>query len=136
MLRFPPQLRSFTAALLAVLWGATPVLFLAHGEHVHRYCAEHRAFEEAGTADAAGAPADAAKDGLSSAMPGLAVGGEHLACPLLRAAAGAVPVPAPSAGPAEAAAPREELAVRAEAPAFAPLAVLDSAPKASPPLAA
>ncbi len=43
-----PQLLRACAAALAVLWLALPLVELVHaGEHAHRFCAEHQAFEEA-----------------------------------------------------------------------------------------
>jgi hypothetical protein len=131
MRSLPPQLRTFTAALLAALWALTPVLFLAHGEHVHRYCAEHRTFEEAGEAGRDAAE-DAAQEGLAEAMPRLAAGGEHVGCPLLRTAE-RVPLLPALARVAAMEAVEVHGPVAGATRARSPLAVLDTAPKASPP---
>jgi hypothetical protein len=40
-------LQSYTAALLVALWALQPVVTVLHAqEHAHRFCPEHRTFEE------------------------------------------------------------------------------------------
>ena len=41
--------KQLIAAVLAVLWMATPLSALFHSRHVHRYCPEHQSLEEAGS---------------------------------------------------------------------------------------
>ena len=44
-----------TATLLVVFWAAQPVLAIAHAQaHAHRYCPEHQAFEDAPRGTGAG----------------------------------------------------------------------------------
>ncbi|MCP3057360.1 hypothetical protein LXT21_01060 [Myxococcus sp. K38C18041901] len=71
------------AATLAVLWLALPLVGALHsGEHAHRYCAEHRAFEEL---DDEGLLASFARPGTESAVAladGEAGGDSHARCAL------------------------------------------------------
>jgi hypothetical protein len=86
MLRRTPQLLRACAAALAVLWLALPLVELLHvGEHAHRFCAEHHAFEKL-EGEAPQAPSLAAREaerGAAEALESAAGTGEaHEQCPL------------------------------------------------------
>ncbi len=134
-----PGLGRATATLLVVLWAVQPVALWVHaGEHTHRYCAAHRTFEEGqprGGGEALGM-ASPTLPGLREAPPPAseaAAARAHDACGL------------PTCGPRDPALPGDVTALQARAtvtrppsagPPVAPappLAVLDTAPKASPP---
>jgi hypothetical protein len=128
-------LARFTATALALLWCLQPLLLVAHASaHAHRFCAEHGAFEE-GAPSLSEAPGSSRPQwrGAEEALP--AEGAQeagHQECPT--AVASGPEVPWPSAGTALllTAAPLP-LRLSAEAPRFAPVALLHLAPKASPP---
>ncbi|MFB1479752.1 hypothetical protein [Corallococcus sp. RDP092CA] len=136
MLSRAHSLARLTAMLLIALWGAQPLGLALHLEqHAHRFCPQHQTFEEdARRANPAlsrfteRAPVVASATAGGTDAPGL----NHETCPLLTAApqvealvAGAfVPAPACVESNHPATAPPRS---------FAPLAVLDTAPKASPP---
>jgi hypothetical protein len=111
---------------IALLWAAVPILDDAHAGNGHRYCAQHQALEELPAfGPARSEPADNA---LSTAPDGLAA--EHRACPFALATAGSV---GRETTATVAAAPVSD--APATPPAAPPpgAAVLDLAPKTSPP---
>ena len=119
-----------TAVALALLWGLAPLLSAAHADdHVHRYCAEHGTFEEAGAASAK--PSSSAHDALHA----IADNGEpldHVTCPVAHLGSrNALVVEldtavAPTASELRTSMCRSELG-------HGPIAHLLLAPKASPP---
>ena len=119
-----------TSALLALVWITAPVAALFHGMvEVHRYCAEHRGFEEGATA---ARTSDSRADGHTQASGEASDhAGEHQACAFTAAWRSDQTLRAPDLQVA----PAPELApaapVSLEAPRLAD--VLDSAPKTSPP---
>lgn len=136
MLSRAHTLARLTAMLLVALWGAQPLGLVLHVEqHAHRFCPQHQTFEEDARRANPSLYRFAERVSVIASIPRAvadASGLNHDTCPLLTAAPQAT---APLAG--------ETLAVTAcvesnhppTAPprSFAPLAVLDTAPKASPP---
>jgi hypothetical protein len=126
--------RLIPAVVLAALWLVGPLLGLVHGlEKRHSFCVEHGAFEEAAAATA-GAPASHPGDVAGPEAP--AGEQDHDGCAFSPFAAGAA---APSLAPllAVQAPALPALALPAPAvPPAPPLAILDVAPKSSPPSAA
>ena len=122
------------APLLVVLWVVQCLLALQHaGEHAHRYCAAHSAFEEAPVSlEQAHAPGEGVAVEKRTA-PVAETSGHELCAFLLFGEREAVVVgTAPTWLPVSAA-PLHVPAVPALASAWSPLSVLDTAPKASPP---
>ena len=136
MLSRAPTLARLTAMLLVALWGAQPVGLSLHVEqHAHRFCPQHQTFEE----DARRTNPTLSRftdrvPTLASMPPQVAdaPGLNHETCPLLTAApqaealfAGCVPQVSTvvERGHPATAPPRS----------FAPLSILATAPKASPP---
>jgi hypothetical protein len=136
MLSRAHTLARLTAMLLVALWGAQPLGLALHVEqHAHRFCPQHQTFEEDARRASPGmsrfterAPVVASIPPAIADAPGL----NHETCPLLTATPRGealltsevvlVPACVEQAHPATAP-PRS----------FTPLAVLDTAPKASPP---
>lgn len=136
MLRGMPQLLRACAAALAVLWLALPLLELLHaGEHAHRFCAEHQAFEEL-EGELPRAPSLAAQEaepGGAEALESAArTGDEHEQCPLAwaepRRAWLLVSASTPLTGE-----PQEVRPLRRTVWPGAAVPLLALAPKASPP---
>jgi hypothetical protein len=134
---FLPRLCRATAMLLVALWAVQPVATWVHSsEHIHRYCAEHQAFEEGGsrTEGARGVVA-ASSAQLTAGTTALDESGPrpHERCNL--PACGARVSVLPAVGMHLPAPPLEARAVAPPARSVPapPLAVLDLAPKASPP---
>ena len=118
------------ATLLALLWLALPSLQVLHGEHAHRYCAEHRAFEEVAPEDTEPAVAFAASGTALSVTDAEAA---HSACALLGAQRGAGWAPRSAEVSESRAALLVPLRPGGRVPVAPPLAPLVTAPKASPP---
>ncbi|RYZ35016.1 MAG: hypothetical protein EOO71_37075 [Myxococcaceae bacterium] len=136
MLSRAHTLARLTAMLLIALWGAQPLGLTLHVEqHAHRFCAQHQTFEE----DARRANPSLSRfaeraPAFAPVSPAVAdaTGPNHETCPLLTAAP---QMGAPFAQDVLRAASGVESHHPATAPprSFAPLAVLATAPKASPP---
>ena len=111
---------------IALLWAAVPLLEGAHAGNGHRYCAQHQALEELPASGAA--RSEPAATGFSVAPEDLAA--EHRACPFAVATAGSICTETTAT---VAAAPASD--APATPPAAPPpgAAVLDLAPKTSPP---
>jgi hypothetical protein len=125
-----------TATLLVVFWAAQPVLAIAHAQaHAHRYCPEHQAFEDAPRGTGAGLGTLSTDRGTVELRSPVFVEAHrplHEECavltgstretltgpPLSLVVLTCLEVSRPATAP-----PR----------AFSSLAVLDTAPKASPP---
>ena len=126
--------RYLTLALTA-WWVLTPVATAAHAmRHAHRYCAEHRAFEEG-----RGAALGPERDGGSSQSPVVlpsdsSRGVEHLRCAVAPPAARDVCITADHRAAAAPDVARVTLAV-AWRSHYPPIAHLALAPKSSPPRA-
>lgn len=123
--------------LLVALWAVQPVATWVHSsEHIHRYCAEHHAFEEGGLrTEGVRVVAAVASAQLTAGTTALDESGPrpHEKCNLPACGARASVLPAVGVQ-----LPAPPLATRTGAPASRsvpapPLAVLDLAPKASPP---
>jgi hypothetical protein len=128
----------YIATLLVALWACQPVGALLHGRaaHAHRFCPQHQTFEESARGTGSGlSRLAAARSPQLSAVPDAGTdttGPLHESCPLLT-----------SSSRDEVAASRpvtfslERLVVCAPATAppraSPPLAILATAPKASPP---
>ena len=127
------HLQRLVATLLVLLWLALPSLQVLHGEHGHRYCAEHQAFEEvapaAGEPDVASAFSGAALSVADAADPEAA----HSACTLLVAQREAGWAPRSAEAFASCAALLLALRPGGRVPVALPLSPLVTAPKASPP---
>ncbi|WP_223634136.1 hypothetical protein [Corallococcus sp. EGB] len=136
MLSRAHSLARLTAMLLIALWGAQPLGLALHVEqHAHRFCPQHQTFEEdARRANPALARFTERAPVVASVPPAVAdaPGLNHETCPLLTAAP---QVEALFAGVFALASACVESNHPATAPprSFTPLAVLDTAPKASPP---
>jgi hypothetical protein len=129
-----------SAAVLAALWLIVPLLSAFHGPHAHRYCAEHRAIEEAGELDATAEPgradALAASDGASFALGASAQGTaqeSHQACPFVVAQQRDVALPGVEGSGSLTEGAWQPVVAGAE-PAEPQIPLLASAPKASPPV--
>ncbi|NMO18993.1 hypothetical protein HPC49_46695 [Pyxidicoccus fallax] len=138
MLSRAHTLARLTATLLVALWALQPLGALLHvrDAHAHRYCPQHQAFEETANGKGQGVARLASERSPQlTALPAAgtdAAGLTHETCPVLG-----------SSSRDEASAPNEEplilehLAVSRPATAppsvAAPLPVLATAPKASPP---
>lgn len=137
MLKHAPTLGRCTAMLLVALWAAQPLGTFVHaGAHAHRFCPEHRTFEEAsrGTgqlltresedgATVSSRAADVADTSRST----------HEACPLV---SGSTREDVHSTERVTVLAPGLDRSHPATAPplrAHTSLSVLDTAPKSSPP---
>jgi hypothetical protein len=105
---------------IALLWAAVPILDDAHAVNGHRYCAQHQALEEL----PAFGPARSEPDGLAA---------EHRACPFAVATVGSI---CPQTTATVAAAPTTGAPTTPPAAPPPGAAVLDLAPKTSPPLLA
>jgi hypothetical protein len=131
MVRVAPHHRAVAVAL-AFAWALAPVVSAVHSEnHAHRYCLEHRTFEEGGGASSVGQGGSTERAAISG-VENTSTAEAHTACPL------AVPgqKTAVSELPRTLVAVSLELASPALAPeqgGHAPIAHLDLAPKLSPP---
>ncbi|CAM3192582.1 hypothetical protein G4177_27755 [Corallococcus sp. ZKHCc1 1396] len=136
MLSRAHTLARLTAMLLIALWGAQPLGLTLHVEqHAHRYCAQHQTFEEDARRTHPTLARFAERAPTLSSVPPLvadATGPNHDTCPLLTAAP---QLGAQFTRDALRAVPCVERQHPATAPprSFAPLAILATAPKASPP---
>ncbi|MFL5320196.1 MAG: hypothetical protein ACJ790_11115 [Myxococcaceae bacterium] len=130
-MRLPRAIR-LASLLFAAAWTVAPVVQALHSDqHAHHYCEQHHAFEESSAKLAPAAPIATAAQ---------LVQGEELSAPLHEGCA----CLAFSVRPALPNAPAVQLAFNAriakgavlsEAPEHRSLAVLDAAPKSSPPSA-
>jgi hypothetical protein len=127
-----------TATLLVALWASQPLGLLAHAAetHAHRFCPEHRTFEEAarGSGQLVSQRSEAAPS-VSTRAPAVAdtARSTHEACPLLTAGSR-------EETPAAEVETVTALCLAVSRPATAPplrarssLSVLATAPKSSPP---
>jgi hypothetical protein len=125
-----------TATLLVVFWAAQPVLAIAHAQaHAHRYCPEHRAFEDAprGTGAGLGTPdTDRGMVELRAPVFMEAHRPLHEECAVLT---GSTRETFWGPGLSSVVMTCLEVSHPATAPprAFSSLAILDTAPKSSPP---
>jgi hypothetical protein len=136
MLSRAHTLARLTAMLLVALWGAQPLGLALHVEqHAHRFCPQHQTFEEDATRVSPGMsrfterlPVVASVPPAVADTPGL----NHDTCPLLTAVVRGEALTPGWVAPVPLCV---EQALFATAPprSFTPLAVLDTAPKASPP---
>ncbi|MFP2901407.1 hypothetical protein [Corallococcus sp. 4LFB] len=136
MLSRAHTLARLTAMLLAALWGAQPLGLALHVEqHAHRFCPQHQTFEEdARRANPALSRFTERAPILASVPPAVAdaTGLNHETCPLLTAAPQVEALQGADVASASACVVRQHPAT-APPRSFAPLAILDIAPKASPP---
>jgi len=137
MLKRATILGRCTAMLLIALWAAQPLgTFLHAGEHAHRFCPEHRTFEESarGSGQLMTQGSDDVPTLASRAAPASDTARPtHEACPLLSTGTREEALSADvfllterslDAGPPATAPPLR---------AFSSLSILDTAPKSSPP---
>lgn len=118
------------ALAVALLWLAAPLLSLAHATTAaHTYCARHGILEEGGAGGS-----DAQPDRPLAAATADGVPAVHEACSFARLCRFGQTLAPLVLAVGEAAAPEPALAPRAPEPAPA-IAILDSAPKTSPPAA-
>ncbi len=134
MLRRISQLQRTCAAALAVLWLALPLVELLHaGEHAHRFCAQHHAFEEVEAPEAPSLAAREVERGAAEALESVAGAGEaHEQCPLAWAEPRRAWRPASESTPRAGEAREPRPFHRAVWPGAA-VPLLALAPKASPP---
>jgi hypothetical protein len=128
--RPPPLARRAIAALLVGFWMAALVGSLVHGEsHEHRYCAQHKAFEEVGARrSSASTPSDS-----SSWQAGASGNLQHQACAFAELGVRA-PLDELPRIDVERPVPPELATTPALAPVASPIPLLANAPKASPPV--
>lgn len=129
-------LARFVATLLIALWATQPLGMALHvAEHAHRFCPQHQTFEESARGTLPGLSRLGERAPTISSLPAALADStrpNHEECPLLNGGPRVEAACAPSA-------PRvlADLAVSHPATAppqpFAPLSVLTTAPKASPP---
>ncbi len=125
-----------TATLLVVFWVAQPVLAIAHAQaHAHRYCPEHKAFEDAPRGTGAGLETLSTDRGTVELRAPLFMEAHrplHEECAVLT---GSTREMVPGPGPSPIVMACLEVSHPATAPprAFSSLAILDTAPKGSPP---
>lgn len=126
------------ATLLVALWACQPVVALLHGReaHAHRFCPQHQAFEETAGGTGPGLSRLAAeRSPLLTAVPESGPDSTrlvHEACPLVTSSSRDEVF---ASRPAAVALERLTVSLPATAPprGCPPLAVLATAPKASPP---
>lgn len=136
MLSRAHTLARLTAMLLVAIWGAQPLGLSLHVEqHAHRYCPQHQTFEEDARRTnptlsrfTERAPTLASMPPEVADAPGL----NHETCPLLTAAPKAQALLAGEFLQVSAGVERSPPAT-APPRSFAPLSILATAPKASPP---
>lgn len=140
MLKRATTLGRCTAMLLVALWAAQPLGAFVHaGAHAHRFCPEHRTFEEAargtgqlmtrgseGTSALTARAADVADTSRST----------HEACPLLTSGTREGVLAAERVTFIEPCLDASHPATAPPLRAYTSLSVLDTAPKASPPVRA
>ncbi|CAM4305357.1 hypothetical protein HJC10_07365 [Corallococcus exiguus] len=136
MLSRAHTLARLTAMLLVALWGAQPLGLALHVEqHAHRFCPQHQTFEEdARRANPALSRFSERAPVVASVPPAVAdaTALNHETCPLLTAAPQVEALQGSGVASASACVESNHPAT-APPRSFAPLAVLDTAPKASPP---
>lgn len=136
MLSRAHSLARLTAMLLVALWGAQPLGLALHVEqHAHRFCPQHQTFEEDARRTSPGLSRFSERAPIVASIPPAvadAPGLNHETCPLLTAAPQVEALFAADFSPASACVESNHPAT-APPRSFAPLAVLDTAPKASPP---
>jgi hypothetical protein len=128
----------YVATFLVALWACQPVGALLHAKaaHAHRFCPQHQAFEESASGTGAGlSRLAAARNPQLNSVPEAgtdATGPLHEACPLLTASARDEVL---TSRPVMLTLERLAVSIPATAPprGSPPLAVLATAPKASPP---
>lgn len=82
MRQSPASIRSFALAFAAMVWTLAPLGTALHAaEHPHRYCSEHRAFEEGTGVAGVSSPPSAAQPGWASAAA-TEDAGRHVLCPI------------------------------------------------------
>ena len=123
------------ALLLVALWGARPVLELAHTRvHAHRFCAAHRAFEDIPAGEDLGRLTWPGTDqAFERASPLLAATAHPTECGFASTQGRRAELPGPVLQPLVA--PVLDVSRPAPAPPRprSSLSILDTAPKASPP---
>lgn len=138
MARHAHTLARYIATLLVALWACQPLGALFHGRaaHAHRFCAQHQTFEETASGTGSGLSRLAtargpqlsavSEEGTDSA------GLLHEACPLLTSSSRDE---VPTSRPVSVTLERLVVCAPSTAPprGSPPLAVLATAPKASPP---
>ena len=131
-------LARYVATLLVVMWACQPVGALMHAKaaHAHRFCPQHQAFEETANGTGSGlSRLAAARNPQLSAIPETGMdsaGLLHETCPLLTSSARDEVL---TSRPVMLTLERLTVSIPATAPprGSPPLAILDTAPKASPP---
>ncbi|MBJ6764229.1 hypothetical protein JGU66_25925 [Myxococcaceae bacterium JPH2] len=131
------SLARIVATLLVAFWAVQPLGMVLHvQEHAHRFCPEHQAFEESARGTSMGMARLAASAPTLSSVPAAVADSTrptHETCPILTGApqlqalhadSGVRPQTCWTVSPPATAPPTP----------FTPLAVLDTAPKASPPV--
>lgn len=137
MLKRATTLGRCTAMLLVALWAAQPLGTFVHaGAHAHRFCPEHRTFEEAtrGTGQLLSRGADDATT-LSSRAADVAdtARSTHEACPLVSSSTREDALTAERVTVFEPGLDESHPATAPPLRAHSSLSVLDTAPKSSPP---
>ena len=125
-----------TATLLVVFWAAQPVLAIAHAQaHAHRYCPEHQAFEDAPRGTGAGLGTLSTDRGTVELRAPLFMEAHRPLHEECAALTGSMRETLLGPGPSPVVMTCLEATHPATAPprAFSSLAILDTAPKASPP---
>lgn len=126
--------RRAAALALAFAWLIAPALATVHSEgHAHRFCAEHRAFEE-GAPEALEQTGGAVASVTSAVDVGPLAGAAHLRCPVVYPASRDA-APASPGILTEVSPPPAPVLALAEKSCHAPLELLSLAPKLSPPQA-
>lgn len=131
-------LARYVATFLVALWAFQPVGTLLHAKaaHAHRFCPQHQAFEETASGTGSGmSRLAAARNPQLNAVPEAgtdATGPMHEACPLLTSSARDESF---TSRPVTLELERLVVCIPATAPprVSPPLAILATAPKASPP---
>jgi hypothetical protein len=128
----------YVATLMVALWACQPVGMLLHARaaHAHRFCPQHQAFEETASGMGSGlSRLAAARSPQLNAVPDAgtdATGPLHETCPLLTSSARDEVL---TSRPVLLTLERLAVSIPATAPprGSPPLAILATAPKASPP---
>lgn len=137
MLKRATTLGRCTAMLLIALWAAQPLGAFVHSEsHAHRFCPEHRTFEEAargsGQLQAQWAERVPTVSSRASALPDTARL-THEECTLVSARSRQDALTSDAVTVSEACLAASQPATAPPAHGFSPLPVLATAPKSSPP---
>ncbi len=134
MPRSPGQLR-VVAVALALLWGLAPLVSALHSdEHAHRYCLEHRAFEEGGGAVGSGLQAFSPDEAHVFARAEASSPDDHVACALAPPGS-RFTSSEPARSPLQLGTRDDGAPAQHDLGGHPPIAWLDLAPKSSPPFA-